>query len=448
MALKILTRQTNITDFSINTFHLISQVAIDNRLKYILGLSTEQLNATHETKTQTFAPKQDLEIMLESQPFKSLSPTRNYVQIPGFKLPDFLQHDKCECYACHNIYCTIISYIIGGLEASMYFRGNETDIAANYFQGVVTSFAKFDNKLKYLINKYKEIDFEDYVINHVRKVFENEFKTVKLEILIEASYFELKNKNFSKADDYLVNVHEILEDMDNADAYMKNEVMNLMIASAKVRNVIKKQESTLEAEFENLKISPQGEIPKTPVSKSKPPETKSKKIVKDEEICKKRKVIKLNLDEGSSDEKDNEKPKTRKPVFKIPEPVTGKHTLETITPRVTRKPVITVTDTATPKTVKDSISEFHTPLSTPEQFFTPLNTIKTYSKSNLRKGIVKNLEEEFSTPLGKVVKAEEVKRSGRKGEKERSLRRAVSPGKLTEPNPRPRRLRQVQLNDK
>lgn len=429
------------------------QVTIDNRLKYILGLSTEPPTSLTESKIELFAPKQDLEVMLESQHIISLSPTRKYVQISGFKIPDFLEHTNCDCYACDNIFCTIIFYIIGGLEASMYFRANETEIAKNYYQGIINTFKYFESKMKYIINKYIETDFKEYIINHVTKVYEDEFRKVRLEILIEATYFELKNENFIKADDYLVTVHEITQDISNPDAYMSNEVMNLMIASARIRNVVKKQETDLETEFENLRLSPKGDIPKTPISKPIIPVQSSKKVtVRHEEIPKKRKVIKLNLDEGSSDEKDQEKPKTRKPVFKIPVPVTSKAVLENITPRATRKPEITVTDTSkTPKTkTENKIPEFLTPLSTPEQFFTPLNTIKTYSKTNLRKGIVKNLEEEFSTPLGKEVKTEKLEvptRSGRKAEKDRVLRRATSPGKLTETLTRPRRLRQPKLND-
>ncbi|CAB3224492.1 unnamed protein product [Arctia plantaginis] len=430
-----------------------AQVTIDNRLKYILGLSNEPPTSVTESKVELFAPKQDLEVMLESQHIKSLSPTRKYVQIPGFKIPEFLGHTNCDCYACDNIFCTIISYVIGGLEASMYFRANEVEIAKNYYQGIIHSFKYFDSKMEYVMNKYIEMDFKEYIINHVRKLFEDEFKKVKLEILIESTYFELKNENFDKADDYLVTVHEITQDISNPDAYMSNEIMNLMIASARVRNVVKKQETDLETEFENLRLSPKGDVPKTPISKPILPVQSSKKVmVGHEEIPKKRKVIKLNLDEGSSDERDQEKPKTRKPVFKIPVPVTSKAVLENITPRVTRKPAITVTDTSkTPKTgPEDKLPEFFTPMSTPEQFFTPLNTIKTYSKTNLRRGIVKNLEEEFSTPSGKGVKTEMLEiptRSARKVEKDRVLRRATSPGKLTETQTRPRRLRQPRLNN-
>ncbi|XP_050559697.1 uncharacterized protein LOC126912248 isoform X2 [Spodoptera frugiperda] len=286
-------------------------------------------------------------------------------------------------------------------------------------------------------------------------MFEEEFRKVKLEILIEASFFELKNGNFDAADEYIVTVHEICQDLRLNDVYLSNEILNLMIASAKLRNVVKKQAFDLETEFENLKLSPKmkTEGDKTPVSKAKLPQLSARKV-KDEELPKKRKVIKLNLDENSSDEKE-EKPKPRKPVseFKIPVPVTSKPVLEILTPRPSRKPVITVTDTAkTPVNEKtDKSNEFFTPMSTPEQFFTPLNTIKTYSKSTLRKGLVKNLEHEFATP--KAVSQKEnsknldAPRSSRKEEKDRALKRATSPGKLTESKTRPRRLRQPKLNE-
>lgn len=42
--------------------------------------------------------------------------------------------------------------------------------------------------------------------------------------------------------------------------------------------------------------------------------------------------------------------------------------------------------------------------STPEQFFTPLSFIKTYPKKSFRHNIVKNLEEEFSTPRSSTDK--------------------------------------------
>ncbi|KAJ8705491.1 hypothetical protein PYW08_012537 [Mythimna loreyi] len=437
-----------------------AQVKIDNRLKYILDLPTsnEQISTTVEPKIEMFAPKQDFEMMLECQSFKSqVSPTRNYVTIPGYKMPEFFRHNSCDCYACINPICPIIAYITGGLEASMYFRANEIEIAGNYFKGVINTFGFFEAKLKHVLKSYSDLDFEKYVIDHVKIMFEEQFRKVKLEILIEASFYELKNANFDAADDYIVTIHEIVQDLEEKDSYLSNEIMNLMVASAKVRNVVKKLKFDLEAEFENLKLSPKAntEGVKTPESKAKLPQLSARKV-KDEELPKKRKVIKLNLDDNSSDEKEVEKPKPRKKVseFKIPVPVTSKPVIETLTPRPTRKPVITVTDTTkTPKVdKKEQISEFFTPQSTPEQFFTPLNTIKTYSKSTLRKGIVKNLEQEFSTPKTGLEK-ENVKRtelptrSGRKEEQDRALKRATSPGKLTESKTRPRRLRQPKLND-
>ena len=404
-----------------------------------------------------FAPKQDFETMLECQTFKSqVSPTRKYVTIPGYKTPEFFRHESCNCYACVDPFCSIVAYITSGLEASMYFRANELEIAGNYFKGVIQTFGFFEKKLKDVLKTYLELDFEKYIVDSVKKMLEEHFRKVKLEILIEASFFELKNENFSAADDYIITIHEIVQDLNEKDSYLTNEVMNLMIASAKVRNVAKKQEFDLESEFENLKLSPKvkTEGDKTPESKGTVPQLSTRKVI-DEELPKKRKVIKLNLDENSSDEKEIEKPKPRKkaPVFKIPVPVTSKPVIENLTPRPTRKPVITLTDTTkTPKVDKnEQLTEFFTPQSTPEQFFTPMNTLKTYSKS-LRKGIVKNLEQEFSTPKTATKKEsskvlEVPSRSGRKEEKDRALKRATSPGKLTDSKTRPRRLRQPKLND-
>ncbi|XP_075989357.1 uncharacterized protein LOC142985208 [Anticarsia gemmatalis] len=443
------------THCTVNTHHTThAQVTIDNRLKYMLGVPSDRATSLSEAKVIQFAPKQDLEIMLEYQPFESLSPTRKYVPVPGFEPAEFLKHENCDCYACDNIYCTIMCYIIGGLEASTFFRSNEFEIASNYFEGVLKTFSCFDRKLKYVLNKYKDMNFEKYVVDFVKQFYENDFTKIKLEVYMEATYFELKNANFDKADDYLVSVHEIAQDLSESDGYLSNEVMNLMIASAKVRNIVKKQHLDLEIEFENLKLSPKVEIPKTPISKPKLPTVSTKKItVKDEEIPKKRKVIKLNLDEGSSDETKVEKPKNRKHEFKIPVPVTCKPVLESITPRVVRKPEILVTDsTETPKMDnKLKESEFFTPQSTPEQFFTPMTSIKTYSKTNLRKGIVKNLEQEFSTPSKgtSVVTKSQLEVPGKSGRKDKSrtLRRAVSPGALAESTSRPRRGRHNKLDD-
>lgn len=427
---------------------------IDNRLKYILGLppSNDQPSTAVEAKIEMFAPKQDFETMLECQAFKApVSPTRNYVTIPGYKMPEFFRHNSCDCYACINPFCSIIAYITGGLEASMYFRANELEIARNYFKGVLNTFNYFKQKLKDALNSYTDLEFEKYVIDYVKRSFEKQFRKVQIEVLIEASFFELKNSNFEAADDYIVTIHEILQDLDEKDIYLTKEVMNLMIASAKLRNMSKKQQFDLEAEFENLKLSPKMKIEahKTPESKAKLPQLSARKV-KDEELPKKRKVIKLNLDENSSDEKEAEKPKPRRKAhdFKIPVPVTSKPVLENLTPRPTKKPVIIVTDTTkTPKVDKsEQLTEFFTPLSTPDQFFTPMNTVKTYSKS-LRKGIVKNLDHEFSTPKTGLEKENakflEVptagRRAGKKEDRTKDLRRATSPGKLTDSKTRPRR---------
>lgn len=370
-----------------------AQVTIDN-LKYIIGISAERPTAIDKPKVELFAPKQELEVMLECQPSKALSPTHKYVQIPGFQTPNFLKHNNCDCYACNNINCTIISYIIGGLEASIYFRGNEMEISRNYYDGVLKSLDYFDRKLKFIINKYTDMDFAKYVVDYVKKIHVDDFRLVKLDILIEQAYFELKNRNFDEADDILINIHEIIQDIKIIDAYISNEVMNLTIASAKMRNVVKKTEFNLEDEFENLKLSPNNELLKTPVSKPMMPVLTSKKAsIKDEDIPKKRKVIKLNLDEESSDEKE-EKPKQRKkPEFKLPGAVIQKPVLENMTPR---KPI-------TPATIE---MRADTTLEVPTRSCRKLNKPKE------------------------------------------ALLRATSPGKLKDSvKTRPRRIRQPKLND-
>ncbi|XP_059056595.1 uncharacterized protein LOC131850400 [Achroia grisella] len=439
------------------------QIIIENRLKIILGLQPAKEVQQPQTQPQKqihFTPKQNIETMLENMTFQKLqtSPSVPCVSVPGYSTPDFLKHVKCHCFACENPYSCIIACYIAGLEAGMYFNANEADIATNYFDGALECFKLAEAKLREVLESYRR-RFEMFTVDIVEGVLMEEFVRIQIQTLIEASYFELSLKNYDKADEYVVKIHETMQEVDKFDGFMRNDVMNLMIASAQLRKVMKKPvETSLEVEFEGLKLSPGAEIeaPKTPEMKAKNPPKITKVIVKDEEILKKRKVIKLNLDESDDKEQASTKKCTKKEQFKIPVPIKTRHVLESITPRNTRsKPSIITTqpseEAITPVPNKTT-TEFFTPDSTPDQFFTPMTSVKTYSKQSLRKNIVKKLETEFSTPktdeansilspeIEKLVLPKTARGSRSKVEGKKSLKRATSPGKL-ESNANTRSLR-------
>ena len=383
------------------------------------------------------------------------SPSFPCITVPRFKSPEFLDHMQCICHSC-NPPCLILTCFTFYLESSMYYRAKEHDIAKNYFSGTLNMFEETEIRLN---NIMKQSKFDDSVRNVLKSYYVREYREIFIEFLLEYASFELSQSEFEKVDEFIIKIHEILPECDTIDDYLKNDILNIMVTSARMRNAKKFKETGLEIEMENLKLTPtkETEIPKTPETKILP-KIDTIKIVKDEEIPKKRKVIKLNLDEASSEE--TEKPaKPTKPKFKIPVPVTTKPVLETITPRRTRsKPDITIQkpsieepdfDIFTPKSEK---SAFFTPCqNTPaEQFFTPMTSVKTYSKR-----IVKNLESEFLTP--KLEKKNDTKKTGKVESgsvktlrDKRTLKRSTSPGKLVEEKPvsRPRRIRQPVLDDK
>ncbi|KAL0853152.1 hypothetical protein ABMA27_012912 [Loxostege sticticalis] len=429
-----------------------AQAVIDNRLKHILGLQPS--NDTQEHKSDTtkpifLTPRHDhLETMLENVVFKKTqtSPSLPCVSVLAFKMPDFFKHSNCNCYGCHPEVLTL-ACLTAGLESSMYFRAKEWDIARNYFEGTVKSFGYAEAKIKHYFKSYRS-KYEGYVVDMVERIVEDEFKSVQIEVLIEEAFFELSQKEYEKADDLIVRIHEIMQDVININAYLKNEVMNLMTTSAQIRKVVKKPvETGLENEMESLKLTPTEEEPRTPITKPKQPPKMTKVVVKSDELPNvKRKVIKLNLDDAA-DEQEVPKPTRKRSEFKIPVPVTSKPVLESITPRTRSKPEILVTKPSedTKMTPKVEKTEFFTPISTPaEQFFTPMTSIKTYSKKSLRNNIVKNLEAEFSTPKGgkenSTLNAEPEKleipkpsRSTRAkvDRDKKTLKRATSPGKLS-----------------
>lgn len=282
--------------------------------------------------------------------------------------------------------CSLLACQTAGLEAAMYFRANENAIARNYFNGVRKMMYLTEQRLGGFKRRFLET-YEVLVVESAMRSYWNWYRKVKVEILIEMCFFELKCEDYDVADELIVEIHETLQEI-NPSGYMINEVMNLGTCSAQLRRVIKKPEVELEIEFENLNLSPvsYSQPPRTPVTKLTKPPKLAKNIVKDEEIPKKRKVIKLNLDEAS----DEKEVKAAKPDFK--------HVLEAATPRTRTKPIVLLTqpseETDPPK--RDTTLRSTPKDSTPDQFFTPMSSVKTYPKKSLRHNIVKNLEQEFS----------------------------------------------------
>lgn len=384
--------------------------------------------------------------MLENMVFKKItSPSLSCTTVSAFKTPDFLDHiGNCDCYACNIPACYIMTCQTSGLEASMYFRANENDIARNYFNGVLKMFHTIEEKLKLLKKGYKT--FDNFIVESVIKNYWDLYRRVKVEILIELSFFQMKNKDFDVADEHIVEIHEILKELGTVDQYTNNEIMNLMICSARLRKIIKKPEDTgLETEFDSLKLSPMKfvEPPKTPVTKPiKPPKPATKMVVRDEEVPKRRKGIKLNLDEDN-DEVEVKKV-IKKPTFKVPAP-TSKHALEAATPLTGIKPKVLITqpsdDIDTPK------SKSIGPMETPDLFYTPMTSMKLPTKKTLQRSIVKNLEQEFKSTAIEAKSKKNLKENQpvnlelpRRQRNKRivdknSLKRATSPGKLEPKEP-------------
>lgn len=338
--------------------------------------------------------------------------------VPAFKIPEFFHHNmKCTCYACEIPICLLLCIKTTKLEAATYSYANEDDIARNYYEGVLDMIKIVEAKLKNIENELKDV-YEDFVVESVMVKLKNDFKTVQIESLIDVSFFELKMKNILVADEHIVAIHEIMQETGKVDAYLTNNVYNLMIASASLKKTTKKLDLDLD-EFENLNLSPVKDkiSPKTPEHRpSKPPKhVKTKVIVKDEELHKKRTIVKqIKLDEDDEDN-DFEKPikkttrKSKKDGFKIPNPILPKPCLEEATPKPMRSiPKLIVSqisdENQTPNNKNRAIDFFTPTVNTPEQFFTPTSTIKTYTKKSLRNNIVKNLEQQFFTPKAETGK--------------------------------------------
>ncbi|XP_072943179.1 uncharacterized protein [Epargyreus clarus] len=429
-----------------------TQVKIDNRLKHILGLQPTNETQPHclgpqtNIKHEAFTPKPaHIETMLDNMMKRTqISPSVPCITIPAFKLPDFVTHNPtCTCYACDMLTCDVIACVTCGLEAAMFFRAKEYDIARNYFEGASKVFDLTRYRLGDKLQRFVTRHFDENVLDIVGEVYRREIKRIEIDFLIEASLFELAQGFYERSDDYVVRLYELMSEV-TVDLYLKNEIYNLMVASAQLRQVVKTPELGIEIDFDALKISPKNvDEPKTPETKFVPVKSEVKLVRAEELPNVKRKVIKLNLDDNPD---DDVKIKPSKPHFKVPIPVTSKPIFENVTPRPRLKPDITVTDIEnTPNT------EFFTPQSTPnELFFTPMS-VKTYGK------VVKNLEAEFSTPKSVRRPLVETKNEGKtkseskkvadgpkktdpKGKVEkgsiktlrdkRTLKRATSPGKL------------------
>ncbi|XP_046975393.1 uncharacterized protein LOC124541521 [Vanessa cardui] len=444
-----------------------AQVKIDNRIKYILGLRSSgdvSLARAASPKRAQLSPARPPESMLGSAlPRARLSPSLACVAAPTFRVPAPLRHTRaCACAACALPDCAVMASLVCALEASVYYRAKDFDIARSYFDGAAEALGLAEIKLGHIFDSYRE-RYDDPVVQITRDIAESDFREVRLEFLIELCLFELSRGEVGRSDDTLVRIHELVAEDKNIDGYLLSEISNLMVASARLRESARAPKETgLETELESLRLSPVvlTEPQTTPETKNAIPKPSAAVVVTAEEIPKRRKVIKLNFDDATADE-SAEKARPKKHQFKIPVPVTSKPVLEKMTPRPTRsKPEIVIQQPSvdqslnvfTPKAEENG--EFFTPCqSTPaEQFFTPMTSIKTYSKR-----VVKNLEAEFSTPKGKENSQETKLRSRSKVETgsvqgikdKRTLKRATSPGKLPQEKPatRSRRIRQPVMAD-
>ncbi|KPJ11826.1 hypothetical protein RR48_01394 [Papilio machaon] len=410
-----------------------AEVNID-RIKHILGLqpTNEIQPQTNIHKIEQHTPKHtQIETMLKSSTFRRLqtSPSSPLIT-PPFTMPEFLNHkDNCQCYACLVPTSFIITARTCLLEASMYFRSKDFQIARNYFDGASEALKLSKEKLIKLIKKSK---IEKYICEIVKDYWLKEIKLIEAEMVIEESYLELSQNDFTNINMNLIRLDEISKEI-KLNIYLDNEINNLLIATSRLKRAIKKeQEDTLEIEMEHLTLSPNTKLVKTPESK-KIPVNNTNKVVKQNELPSLNyKISKLNLDGEDYDEKEPIK-EIKKTKFKIPEPVISRPILETMTPgpktsvleTITKIPKTTLkfeTTTPLPKTrVKilltqasqdqgtpvSKTEEFFTPSSTPgEQFFTPMSSLKTYTRK--RTAIVKNLDREFSTPKVDIQKENKV----------------------------------------
>ncbi|XP_013144077.1 PREDICTED: uncharacterized protein LOC106107659 isoform X2 [Papilio polytes] len=439
----------------IDTNAVDAEVNID-RIKHILGLQpTNEIQPHTIHKEEQHTPKHtQIETMLKSTTFRRLqtSPSSPLVT-SSFTMPEFLKHNKiCQCYACQVPYSFLIATRTCLLEASMYYRSNDFHIARNYFDGATEALKLAKEKL---LNSV-ELKCEKYISEIIKNYWNKEVGLIEAEILIEESYMELSQNDFTNINNKLIRLDEITKEI-KIDLYLQTEINNLLIATSRLKNAIQKQqEDALEIEMEHLSLNPNTELIKTPESK-KIPLKGTNKIVKQNELPSLNyKISKLNLDGENYDEKEPIK-EVKKSKFKIPEPVISRPILETLTPgpktrikaettNQLAKTRVKVETTPVPKTkVKPDMTpslksdlettatfpkttqkfetttplptrvkilltqasqdqgtpvskteEFFTPSSTPsEQFFTPMSSVKTYTRK--RTAIVKNLENVFST---------------------------------------------------
>ncbi|XP_013166121.1 PREDICTED: uncharacterized protein LOC106116718 [Papilio xuthus] len=405
-----------------------AEVNID-RIKHILGLQpTNEIQpqtTTHKIIQNT--PKHtQIETMLKSSTFRRLQTSPSSpLMTSSFTMPEFLNHkENCQCYACLVPFSFIITARTCLLEASMYFRSNDYQIARNYFDGATEALKLSKDKLNKVIDKS---NIEKYLCEIVKDFWNKEIKLIEIDMLLEETYFELSQNDFNNINFKLIRLDELSKEI-KLNLYLENEINNLIIATSRLKRAIKKkQEDALEIEMEHLTLSPNTKLIKTPESKKLPIHSTNKVVKQNELPSINYKISKLNLDGEDYDEKEPIK-EMKKPKFKIPEPIINRPILETMTPgpkilnsETTKLPKTSLkfeTTTPLPKTrVKilltqasqdqgtpvSKTEEFFTPSSTPaEQFFTPMSSMKTYTRK--RSAIVKNLDNEFSTPKVDIQK--------------------------------------------
>ncbi|XP_030034732.2 uncharacterized protein LOC115450762 [Manduca sexta] len=373
----------------------LAMVRIENHLKYILGIqpSSDTLTYKPEEQEKRVVPnaRQEVEVMLEKCDFRGASSPRGwYTSVPNFEMPSWFSHEiSCVCAACQIPFCYILACVTFGLEAAVYFRGGERRTAEDYFNGALAMCSRFEQKLK------ESSEFEDYIATYDQKFLRRQLMEVHLEIMLEFAFMELAEGRYEECDAHVVRIHEVMQA--DVDPYLKNEIMNLLTACARVRHVTTTP-TELEIEMESLKLT--DEEPKTPVNKPANPPLMTRLMVKQEEIMKRRKVIKLNLDEGT----DEVEPEP-KPQFKIPVPLISKPILENATPRaiLVTRPTLDLNE------------------DTPEKWFSQSSSLETPNKND-------------------VTPQKSSSRSRAKAGALRSLRRATSPGALPRDTRRSKRV--------
>ncbi|XP_041968520.1 uncharacterized protein LOC121725571 [Aricia agestis] len=367
-----------------------AQTRIDNRLRFIAGQQPSSVIPEGGAAFEYTPQLQQHETMLFC--ICGLSPAQPARRVSAHVTQQFLSHASCACPACATPAPALLTCEFEALEASMYYRAKEFHIARNYYDGATETFELAKLKLEDIFRNYRG-KFNNEICDVLRVSYEKEYRNMEMEFLIELSFFELSQNNIDRANENFVKIHELLAE-NASDEYVANEISNLMVTAAKLRND-RKIKRHPDADFEEP--IPPVEV-RTPESKLvQKMETDLK--IKADEVPKRLKVIKMNLD--AAEESDSEAEKE----FKVPVPKPIK--IEDMTPKPKARPKLQAIGQETPKTPQI----FYTPAqATPgEQFFTPMTSIKTYSRR-----IVKNLESEFLTPKAAQMTQNYMRETARK----------------------------------